>query len=194
MIADRRRGSLSLLLALCAANVHAQPGTGARPAAAPAGTERIAVLTLRAPAPALGAAAADTLGAAIRRSLAAHREAVALVPRVNIAATLEASGFPPDKPPDRVTAYLLARNLRASQYVQGSVSPTPAGVRIETELVLGSNDQLVQPLPVVEGRSVAEAAAGADTPARRGAQRDEITGRAARERAEAERLTREHCR
>ena len=81
-----------------------------------------------------------------------------VIPRADVEAILSGSGFPPDEAPDPITARLLAAQLRADEYVEGSVTRTPAGVRLDTRLVLTRDNTMVQPLPPAEASDVNAAA------------------------------------
>jgi tetratricopeptide (TPR) repeat protein len=81
-----------------------------------------------------------------------------VIPRADVEAILAGSGFPPDEAPDPITARLLAAQLRADEYVEGTVTRAGAGYRLDTRLVLTRDNTMVQPLPRAEAADVGGAA------------------------------------
>jgi tetratricopeptide (TPR) repeat protein len=81
-----------------------------------------------------------------------------VIPRADVEAILTGSGFPPDEAPDPITARLLAQQLRGDEYLEGNVSRTSAGYRLDTRLVLTRDNTMVQPLPPAEASDVNDAA------------------------------------
>ncbi|MGQ0714067.1 MAG: tetratricopeptide repeat protein [Gemmatimonadaceae bacterium] len=81
-----------------------------------------------------------------------------VIPRADVEAILSGSGFPPDEAPDPITARLLAAQLRADEYVEGTVTRTPTGYRLDTRLVLTRDNTMVQPLPPAEASDINGAA------------------------------------
>src|SRR5918999_2858950 len=81
-----------------------------------------------------------------------------VIPRADVEAILEGSGFPKDEAPDPITARLLAAQLRAEEYIEGAVSRTGAGYRVDTRLVLTRDNTMVQPLGPAEAGDVGAAA------------------------------------
>jgi tetratricopeptide (TPR) repeat protein len=81
-----------------------------------------------------------------------------VIPRTDVEAILAGSGFPPDEAPDPITARLLAAQLRGDEYLEGSVTRTPAGYRLDTRMVLTRDNTMVQPLPPAEAAKVEDAA------------------------------------
>jgi tetratricopeptide (TPR) repeat protein len=81
-----------------------------------------------------------------------------VIPRADVEAILQGSGFPPDEAPDPITARLLAAQLRADEYVEGTVTRAGAGYRLDTRLVLTRDNTMVQPLPPAEAADVGGAA------------------------------------
>jgi tetratricopeptide (TPR) repeat protein len=74
-----------------------------------------------------------------------------VLPKTDIVAMLEASGYNPNEPLPPNDAKELAKLLRADEYLEGTVTKGPSGFRIESRLVLARDNSLVQPLPPVEG-------------------------------------------
>jgi tetratricopeptide (TPR) repeat protein len=81
-----------------------------------------------------------------------------VIPRADVEAILQGSGFAPDEAPDPITARLLAAQLRADEYVEGSVTRGGAGYRLDTRIVLTRDNTMVQPLPAAEAADVGGAA------------------------------------
>lgn len=84
---------------------------------------------------------------------------VYVLPKQDINATLEASGFPTTDALQPHDARALANLLRADEYVTGTVTKTPAGFKVEGALVLARDNALVQPLGSYEAPKL-DAAAG----------------------------------
>ena len=71
---------------------------------------------------------------------------------------LKDSGFPADTTLSLEELKELAQTFRADAIIDGVVSRTANGVAVSARLVLPSNIALVQPLPVVEAPTLADAA------------------------------------
>jgi tetratricopeptide (TPR) repeat protein len=127
-----------------------------RPVAPPADAPRFPVLPLRSADKKVGVQAADAIRA---RLTSAYRiRDMYVIPRADVEAILQGSGFPPDEAPDPITARLLAAQLRGDEYLEGSVTRTPAGYRLDTRMVLTRDNSMVQPLPSAEAPKVEDAA------------------------------------
>jgi tetratricopeptide (TPR) repeat protein len=105
----------------------------------------------------LGVQAAEAIRARVTRDADARK--LVVIPTKDINATLEASGYPATEALAPNDARALAVLLRADEYIEGTVTKTPAGVRIEPRLVLARDQTLQQPLPPAEGGNVGQAAA-----------------------------------
>lgn len=81
-----------------------------------------------------------------------------VVPRDRMNEYLIQSGYPADSALSLDDLKLLAQNFRADAIVEGVVSKTATGVAVSARVVLPFNLGLVQPLPVVEAPTLAEAA------------------------------------
>jgi predicted Zn-dependent protease len=81
-----------------------------------------------------------------------------VIPKKYVCQQLEASGFSCDSTPDPITSKLLATALRADEYLEGTVTKTPNGYKLETRMVLTRDNSMVQPLPTVEGRKIKDLA------------------------------------
>src|SRR5829696_96325 len=73
------------------------------------------------------------------------------IPKQDIVATLEASGFPPDEPVAPNDAKELAKILRADEILEASVTREGGKYRIEPRIRLARDISLVQPIPAQEG-------------------------------------------
>ena len=131
-----------------ATSLAAQPGP--RRVAPPPESKRIMVPVFRSQDKALGVQVAN----AVRDRLATEipiKEAYPL-PKADLENTLQASGYSITEALPRGDAKVLANLVRADEYIEGTVTKTPAGaVRVESYLVLSRDNKLTQPLPVAEG-------------------------------------------
>ncbi|HEY0780066.1 MAG TPA: tetratricopeptide repeat protein [Gemmatirosa sp.] len=69
-----------------------------------------------------------------------------VLPKADINANLEASGFPTNEALAPHDARALAQQLRADEYVTGTVSSTGGQTRVDAAMVLTRDNSLVQPL------------------------------------------------
>jgi hypothetical protein len=81
-----------------------------------------------------------------------------IVPKTDITNTLEASGYSTTEALNPNDTRTLGTQVRAAEYVEGTVSKTPAGYKVETNLLLIRGEGMVQPLPVVEGAKLGDLA------------------------------------
>lgn len=123
-----------------------------------ADTPRILVATFRTSGAdaRVGVDGADALRNRVQRDNRA--EDLWVIPRSQMNEALVQSGFSPDSVLSLDDLKLLAQNFRADAIVDGEVVKTATGVAVRARLVLPSNTGLVQPLPVVEAPTVADAA------------------------------------
>lgn len=149
----RHRSALALAgiaagLALVAtpAQVSAQGMSGRTP---PPDAPRIMVPALRGSEKNVGVQAADAIRSRLNQDVPFKQ--LYVLPKTDIVAMLEASGYNPNEPLPPNDAKELAKLLRADEYLEGSVTKGPSGFRIESRLVLARDNSLVQPLPPVEG-------------------------------------------
>lgn len=115
----------------------------------PEGTSRFMVPTLRAAEKGMGEDAADALRSRLRQDFATKD--LWVISKENICALLEASGFPCDVAPERVTAKLLAQQLRADEYLEGAVTKGGEGFVLTAHMVLTRNNNMVQPIGTFTG-------------------------------------------
>ena len=152
----QNRNFSGLVLAMAA--VAALPFAGAsaqRRGAEP--VPRVMVTTFQSADKELGVKAAEELRNRIERDVDARK--VVVIPKVDIAKTLEASGYPTTEALQANDAKALATLLRADEYIDGVVTKTPTGVKVESRLILARDQNLGQPLPPVEVGRVEQAAA-----------------------------------
>jgi tetratricopeptide (TPR) repeat protein len=127
-----------------------------RATAVDANAPRFPVLPFRGADKKVAVQAADAVRA--RLSSVFRPRDMYVIPRADVEAILTGSGFPPDEAPDPITARLLAAQLRADEYVEGSLTRGGAGYRLDTRLVLTRDNTMVQPLPAAEAADVGGAA------------------------------------
>jgi tetratricopeptide (TPR) repeat protein len=127
-----------------------------RPVAPPPDAPRFPVLPFKAADKKVGVQAADAVRA---RLTAAYRiRDMYVIPRADVEAILKGSGFPEDEAPDPITARLLAAQLRGDEYLEGSLTRTPGGYRLDTRMVLTRDNTMVQPLAPAEAPKAEDAA------------------------------------
>ena len=104
----------------------------------------------------LGIQTAEALRARITRDVDAKR--LTVIPKADINSTLTASGYSTTEALAPNDAKALASLLRADEYIEGTVTRTPTGVRIDSRLVLARDNSLQQPLPGAEAAKLDQAA------------------------------------
>ncbi|MEO8577907.1 MAG: hypothetical protein ABI556_14460 [Gemmatimonadales bacterium] len=105
----------------------------------------------------LGLQAAEALRSRVTRDTDVRR--LIVIPKADINNTLNASGYSTTEPLQPNDAKALAVLLRADEYMDGVVTKTPTGVKIEARLVLARDQNLAQPLPAAEAAKLDQAAA-----------------------------------
>src|SRR6478672_8899588 len=80
------------------------------------------------------------------------------IPTLDINNTLAASGYPTDEALGGSDARQLAVQVRADQYVDGAVTQTPTGYKIDARVVISRDQALAQVLPSAEAPSLDRAA------------------------------------
>ncbi|HEX6535392.1 MAG TPA: tetratricopeptide repeat protein [Gemmatimonadaceae bacterium] len=127
-----------------------------RRVAPPEGTPRLMVTPFRANEKGLGP---ETMDAVISRLTDDFNiKTLFVIPKKAVCDNLKASGFSCDSTPDPITSKLLATALRADEYLEGTITKTPNGYKLDTRMVLTRDNSMVQPLPSVEGRKVGDLA------------------------------------
>jgi tetratricopeptide (TPR) repeat protein len=135
------------LAALSASSVLAQSGkTG----------ERVMIPTLQSADKDLGVQAAE----AIRNQLQKQTNVrdLVVVPKADINNSLMSSGYPPAEALAPSDAKALATLVRAPQYLEGTVTKTPTGYKIDSRLIISRDMTRGQVLPVAQGAKLDDAA------------------------------------
>ena len=108
-------------------------------------TQRLMVAIFRSQNPELAVGAADAVRERLQRDINARQ--LFIVTKGDVENTLEASGYPKDEALSPNDAQALARIVRADQYVEGAVTPSPeGGLTVTARMVLTRDHRLVQPL------------------------------------------------
>ena len=136
----------SVVAVAAPAEVAAQGGSTRQP---DANTPRIMVPALRGSEKNVGVQAADAIRSRLSQDIPFRQ--LWVLPKSDIVATLEASGYPANEPLAPNDAQQLARLLRADEYIEGNVTKTASGFRVQPRLVLARDNALVQPLAPAEG-------------------------------------------
>jgi tetratricopeptide (TPR) repeat protein len=110
---------------------------------------RMMVATLKGTEKNLGVQAADAIRSRLNQDIPFKQ--LWVIPKNDINATLEASGFSTTEALAPHDAKALANLLRADEYVAGTVTKNGSTFRVQGQLVLARDNSLAQPLPVVEG-------------------------------------------
>ncbi|MDP9202206.1 MAG: tetratricopeptide repeat protein [Gemmatimonadota bacterium] len=138
---------LTALAAITASPVLAQSGkTG----------ERVMIPTLQSSDKELGVQAAE----AIRNQLQKQtnvRELI-VVPKADINNSLVSSGYSPTDALAPGDAKALATLVRAPQYLEGSITKTPTGYKIDSRLIISRDMTKAQALPTAQGAKLDDAA------------------------------------
>jgi predicted Zn-dependent protease len=117
--------------------------------APPEGTPRLMVTPFRGNEKGLGPEASEAVLDKITDDI--PLKTLFVIPKKFVCQQLEASGFSCDSTPDPITSKLLATALRADEYLEGTVTKTPQGYKLDTRMVLTRDNSMVQPLPTAEG-------------------------------------------
>ena len=118
--------------------------------------DRVMIPTLQSPDKELGVQAAE----AIRNQLTKQtnlRELV-VVPKADINNSLTSSGYSTTEALAPGDAKALATLVRAPQYLEGSVTKTPTGFKIESRLIISRDMTKGQVLPTAQGAKLDDAA------------------------------------
>ncbi len=150
-ISDRRMlAALAAFIALPLAGASAQ-----RRQAEP--VPRVMIATFSSGEKDLGIQAAEALRSRVTRDADVRR--LVVIPKADINNTLNASGYSTTEALQPNDAKALASLLRADEYLEGMVTKTPTGVKIDARLVLSRDPNLQQPLPSAEAPKLDQAAA-----------------------------------
>jgi tetratricopeptide (TPR) repeat protein len=117
---------------------------------------RIMVPTVCSPDKELGIQAAEAIRARLTREVRPAN--LFVIPKNDIYNTLQASGYSTTECLGSNDAKALATLLRADHYIDGTVTRTATGVRIDSRLVLSRDNNVTQVLAPAEGKLDAAAA------------------------------------
>ena len=144
--------TLAALAALLAAPISGASAQRRPPEPPP----RVMIATLASTDKDLGQQAAEALRSRISRDV--NNQKLTVIPKSDIENTLKASGYSTTESLQLNDAKALAMLLRADEFVDGSVSKTPTGVKIESRMILSRDQTLQQPLPAAEAPKLDQAA------------------------------------
>lgn len=118
---------------------------------------RLLVPVFKAPEKALGVQAANAVRSRLEGDVSPR--ALTIIAKDLIDTTLGQSGYPKDEALNSNDAKALAQLLRADEYVEGVISKTATGYRVDARLVLARDNSVSQPLPPAEGAKLGDIAA-----------------------------------
>jgi predicted Zn-dependent protease len=142
-----------LAIATLVASAPLAASAQSRPAAP---VPHLMVTTFAASEPGLGVQAAEAIRAQITRNL--DDKKLLVISKKDVDATLNASGYSTTESLASNDARALAVLLRADEYMEGTVTKTPAGVKVDARLVLARDNSIQQPLPSAEAARLDQAA------------------------------------
>ncbi len=118
--------------------------------------ERVMIPTLQSSDKELGVQAAE----AIRNQLQKQTNVrdLVVVPKADIVNSLTSSGYSPTEALPAGDAKALATLVRAPQYLEGSVTKTPTGYKIDSRLIISRDMTKSQILPTAQGSKLDDAA------------------------------------
>jgi predicted Zn-dependent protease len=119
-------------------------------------TPRILVPTFRSAERNLGVQGADAIRGRVTTEYPIKQ--LWVIPKEAINQTLEASGYKPDSALSPNDIRELAKLMRADEIIDGVVTKTPDGVRVEARLLLSRDVALAQPLGTIDAKNVGDAA------------------------------------
>jgi len=124
-----------------------------RPAPPP---PKVMVTTFAGSEPGLGVQTAEAIRQRILKD--ADDKKLTVIPQKDVNSTLTASGYSTTESLASNDARALAVLLRANEYMEGTVSRTPAGVKVDARMVLARDNSIQQPLPTAEAARLDQAA------------------------------------
>src|SRR5450756_564191 len=138
---------LIALVAITASPVFAQSGnTG----------ERVMIPTLQSSDKELGVQAAEAIRNQLQKQT--NTRDLVVVPKADINTSLISSGYPPSDALAPGDAKALASLVRAPQYLEGTVTKTPTGYKIDSRLIISRDMFKGQALPSAQGAKLDDAA------------------------------------
>jgi tetratricopeptide (TPR) repeat protein len=108
------------------------------------------VTTFASTEPGLGVQAAEAIRSRLSRDV--DQKKLLVIPQKDVHSTLTASGYSTTEALQSNDARALANLLRADEYMEGTVTKTPTGVKLDARLVLARDNTIQQPLPPAEGK------------------------------------------
>ena len=151
-VSPRKSGLLFAAVAALAAA--ASPSAAQRGERSP---DRIMVATFQSADKELGVQAAEAIRSKLSREV--NAKDLIVVPKADINNSLQSSGYSTTEALAVGDAKALASLVRAQQFVDGSVTRTPAGVKIDARLVLTRDQSRGQLLTSAEAAKLDDAAA-----------------------------------
>ncbi|HUR92758.1 MAG TPA: tetratricopeptide repeat protein [Gemmatimonadaceae bacterium] len=123
---------------------------------APTPPPRVMVAIFQSTEPGVGVQFADALRARLGRD--GNVRDLTVIPKADIENTLRASGYPIDQALGPNDAKALASLIRAKDYIDGTVTRTAAGYRVDARLVLARDNTVAQAMPAAEAARLDQAA------------------------------------
>jgi tetratricopeptide (TPR) repeat protein len=131
------------------AGVAAAPMAAATAQRAPQPAARLMVATFSSADKETGVKVAEEIRQRVTRDF--DIKDLYVLPKKDIDATLVASGYSTTEALAANDAKALASLLRADEYIDGMVTKTPTGIKVDARLVLARDNTVSQPLPSAEG-------------------------------------------
>ena len=130
----------------------------ASPALAQSGKtgERVMIPTLQSSDKTLGVQAAEAIRDQLQKQT--NIRDVVVVPKADINNSLQSSGYPTTEALAPGDAKALATLVRAPQYLEGTVTKTPTGYKIDSRLIISRDMTKGQVLPSAQGAKLDDAA------------------------------------
>src|SRR2546423_8155799 len=118
--------------------------------------DRVMIPTLQSSDKELGVQAAEPIRNQLQKQT--NIRELVVVPKADINNSLTSSGYATIEALARGDAKALATLVRAPQYLEGSVTKTPTGFKIESKLIISRDMAKGQVLPVAQGSKLDDAA------------------------------------
>jgi hypothetical protein len=130
----------------------------ASPALAQSGKtgDRVMIPTLQSADKELGVQAAEAIRSQLTKQT--NIRDLVVVPKADINNSLQSSGYPPTEALAPGDAKALASLVRAPQYIDGTVSKTPTGFKIDSRLIISRDMTRAQVLPSAQAPKLDDAA------------------------------------
>ncbi|HCU10914.1 MAG TPA: hypothetical protein DGB72_02185 [Gemmatimonadetes bacterium] len=118
--------------------------------------ERVMIPTLQSSDKTLGVQAAEAIRDQLQKQT--NIRDVVVVPKADINNSLQSSGYPTTEALAPGDAKALATLVRAPQYLEGTVTKTPTGYKIDSRLIISRDMTKGQVLPSAQGAKLDDAA------------------------------------